>query len=43
MGVPEAEKARIIGDVFATHDEAFFAGHFTVLDERNLRSRPFPT
>lgn len=38
----EAEKARIIGDVFATHDGSFFAAHFTVIDERHLRSRPLP-
>jgi hypothetical protein len=41
--MPEAEKANIIGAVFATHDEAFFAGRFTVIEENNLRSRPLPT
>jgi predicted nuclease of predicted toxin-antitoxin system len=38
----EAEKARIIGAVFATYDETFFAGRFTVIGENNLRSRPLP-
>lgn len=41
-GLAEPEKARIIGDVFAKHEEGFFAGRFTVIEERSLRSRPLP-
>ncbi len=37
----EAEKAQIVGDVFAQHS-ASFAGNFAVIEENKVRFRPLP-